>query len=82
MIALDKIESKFAFVLAAAKRARQLQAGAKPLVPTTAHKFTRMAMEEVLGGAVPFDLPGLAEEEEAEDGKGKKVKAKSKRTSK
>lgn len=82
MIPLDKIESKFAFVLAAAKRARQLQAGAKTLVPTTAHKFTRMAMEEVLQGAVPFYLPGLEEEEEAEDGKGKKAKGKSKRSSK
>lgn len=81
MIPLDKVESKFAFVLAAAKRARQLQAGAKPLVPTTAHKFTRMAMEEVIQGAVPFYLAGL-EEEEAADGKGKKAKAKSKRSSK
>ncbi|HKZ52412.1 MAG TPA: DNA-directed RNA polymerase subunit omega [Candidatus Acidoferrales bacterium] len=76
MIPLDKIETKFAFVLAAAKRARQLQAGAKPLVPTTAHKFTRMAMEEVAGGAVPFDLPTVGEDEEAEGGKVKKGKGK------
>jgi DNA-directed RNA polymerase subunit omega len=76
MIPLDKIETKFAFVLAAAKRARQLQAGAKPLVATTAHKFTRMAMEEVAGGAVPFDLPAAADEEEAEGGKAKKGKGK------
>ena len=80
MIALDQIDSKFAFVLAAAKRARQLQAGAKPLVPTTAHKFTRMAMEEVSQGAVPFALPSL--EDEDEDGKTKKGKGKSKRASK
>lgn len=79
MIALDKIESKFAFVLAAAKRARQLQAGAKTLVPTTAHKHTRMAMEEVLAGAVPFFLPPL--DHEVDDGKEKKGK-KSKRSSK
>jgi DNA-directed RNA polymerase subunit omega len=79
MIPLDKVESKFAFVLAAAKRARQLQAGAKPLVPTTAHKHTRMAMEEVLHGAVPFDLPPL--DDEVDDGKEKKGK-KSKRSSK
>ena len=78
MIALDQIDSKFAFVVAAAKRARQLQAGAKPLVPTTAHKFTRMAMEEVSQGAVPFALPSL----EDEDGKSKKGKGKSKRASK
>jgi DNA-directed RNA polymerase subunit omega len=78
MIPLDTIESKFAYVLAAAKRARQLQAGAKPLVPTTAHKVTRMAMEEVAKGAVPFDLPPRKDDEDAEGGK----KGKSKRSGK
>lgn len=77
MIALDRVEQKFVFVLAAAKRARQLQAGAKPLVSTTAHKSTRIAMEEVIQGTVPVDLPALEGEEE--DGKGKK---KGKRSSK
>lgn len=76
MIPLDKIETKFAFVLAAAKRARQLQAGAKPLVATTAHKSTRMAMEEVAQGVVPFEVPGVEEEEGEETGKGKKGKGK------
>jgi DNA-directed RNA polymerase subunit omega len=76
MISSDKIERKFAFVLAAAKRARQLQAGAKPLVSTTAHKFTRMAMEEVGAGEVPFDLPSL--DDEADEGKKKKGKKLSK----
>lgn len=79
MIPLDKVDSKFAFVLAAAKRARQLQAGAKTLVPTTAHKYTRMAMEEVLAGVVPFTLPAF--DDETEDGKDKKAR-KSKRSSK
>lgn len=74
MIPLDTIDKKFAFVLAAAKRARQLQAGAKPLVPTTAHKFTRMAMEEMRADVVPFELPPL--EDELEDGKKKKSKTK------
>ena len=74
MIPLDKLDSKFAFVLAAAKRARQLQGGAKPLVQTSAHKPTRMAMQEVVAGAVPYSLPGV--EEDAGDGKGKKGKGK------
>jgi DNA-directed RNA polymerase subunit omega len=76
MIPLDQVDSKFAFVLAAAKRARQLQAGAKPLIPTIAHKFTRMAMEEVAQGAVPFELPPVAGEEESGDGKGRQGKSK------
>ncbi|MCI0401897.1 MAG: DNA-directed RNA polymerase subunit omega [Acidobacteria bacterium] len=74
-VPLDKLDSKFAFVLAAAKRARQLQAGAKPLVQTTGHKPTRIAMEETFQGAVPYDLPGL---EEGDDEKGKKKARRSK----
>lgn len=74
MIPVDKIESKFSFVLAAAKRARQLQAGAKTLIKTSAHKSTRAAMEEVVAGVVPYDLPSV--EGEADDGKGKKGKSK------
>ncbi|MFQ5662932.1 MAG: DNA-directed RNA polymerase subunit omega [Terriglobia bacterium] len=74
MIALDKIDSKFAFVLAAAKRARQLQGGARPLIHTVAHKPTRMAMQEVIAGAVPFELPAL--EDQPETGKAKKSKGK------
>ncbi len=70
MISIDKIDSKFTFVLAAAKRARQLQGGARALVQTTARKSTWMAMEEVLAGAVPYDLP--PDEEELEESKGKK----------
>jgi len=74
MIPVDQIESKFSFVLAAAKRARQLQAGARPLIHTSARKPTRMAMEEVAAGTVPFDLPPL--EDESEEDKGKKGKGK------
>lgn len=78
MIPLDKIDSKFVFVLAAAKRARQLQGGARLLIQTTAHKPTRMAMQEVIAGAVPFELPGVEEAPEA----GKPKKSKGKRGSK
>ena len=76
MIPVDKIESKFTFVLAAAKRARQLQAGAKPLIPSSARKSTRIAMEEVVAGAVPFELPGQEEKEDGREKKGKKRKTK------
>jgi DNA-directed RNA polymerase subunit omega len=77
MIFVDRIEKKFAFVLAAALRARQLQGGAPPLVPPGQHKSTRLAMEEILAGEVPYDLPPVpgSEEEEAET----KSKAKKKK---
>ncbi|MGH9787281.1 MAG: DNA-directed RNA polymerase subunit omega [Candidatus Acidiferrales bacterium] len=74
-VPLDKLDSKFAFVLAASKRARQLQAGAKPLVPTTGHKPTRIAMEETFQGAVPYELPSVDEDDEE---KGKKKARRSK----
>ena len=50
------IDSKFRFILVAAKRARQLQAGARPLVQTSSRKLTRVAQQEVESGLVPFEM--------------------------
>jgi len=75
MIPVDNIENKFSFVLAAAKRARQLQSGAKPLVASQARKPTYVAVEEILRGAVKYGLPPVEnEEEEGEPKKGKRSK--------
>lgn len=49
------LDSKFRFILVAAKRARQLQAGAKPLVQTQTKKATKVAQMEVEAGLVPFE---------------------------
>jgi DNA-directed RNA polymerase subunit omega len=49
------IDSKFRFILVAARRARQLQAGARPLVQTQTKKVTRVAQLEVEAGLVPFE---------------------------
>jgi len=49
------IDSKFRFILVAAKRARQLQAGARSLVQTQTKKVTRVAQLEVEAGLVPFE---------------------------
>ncbi|MFQ5817105.1 MAG: DNA-directed RNA polymerase subunit omega [Terriglobia bacterium] len=73
MIPADTIESKFSFVLAAAKRARQLQAGARPLVHSHWRKPTRVAIDEILKQAVRFTLPEWEGEEE-ESGRKKKAK--------
>ena len=53
---LGSIDSKFRYIIVAAKRARQLQAGAKPMVSAQGRKFTRIAMEEVSAGMVKFEL--------------------------
>ena len=50
------IDSKFRFILIAAKRARQLQSGAKPLIHTTSRKPTRIAQEEVRAGTIEWEL--------------------------
>jgi hypothetical protein len=42
----------------AAKRARQLQGGARPVLPTSSKKPTIIAMEEVRRGLVKYSLTG------------------------
>jgi DNA-directed RNA polymerase subunit omega len=56
------VESKFRFILVAAKRARQLQAGAKAMVQTPSKKVTKIAMQEVEAGLVPIETPKAATE--------------------
>ena len=71
----DGIDSKFRFILIAAKRARQLQSGAKPLIQTTSHKPTRIAQEEVRAGAVKWELvPYAGAEPSAEEEGSSKAK--------
>jgi len=57
------IDSKYRMILMAAKRARQLQGGAKPLVHTAARKPTRVALEELKAGVLKFEyqLPVVTE---------------------
>ena len=55
-------ESKFRVILLIARRAKQLQAGAKPLVHTVARKATRIAREEFRAGLIPYEiLPAAAQ---------------------
>ena len=54
-------ESKFRVILLVARRAKQIQAGAKPLVHTIARKATRIAREEFLAGLIRYGiLPAAA----------------------
>ena len=63
---IEDLESKFRFVHAAARRTRQLQGGAQPHVHTTSRKTTRIAIEEVLGGAVTFEAVDTPQEKKSE----------------
>ena len=53
----DPEQSTYRFIIVAAKRARQLQAGARSFLPTTSKKPTVASMEEVRRGLVKYDDP-------------------------
>ena len=55
-INLGNIDSKFRFIIVAAKRTRQLQTGSRPMIVGHSRKFTRIAMEEVASGLVKYDI--------------------------
>ena len=56
----QNLDSKFRFILVAARRARQLQSGAKPLIQTPTKRSTRVAQQEVGAGLVPIEFMTLA----------------------
>jgi DNA-directed RNA polymerase subunit omega len=53
-----ELDSKYRLILVAAQRSKQLQRGARPRVEmdTQKHKPTRIALEEVQRGMVPFSI--------------------------
>jgi len=61
-------ESQFAYVVLAARRARQIMAGAPPMVenPRT-QKATRIACEEVNHGLIEYDFNELMPGEDEKD---------------
>jgi DNA-directed RNA polymerase omega subunit len=73
-MALSKApDSKFAYVVLVAQRARQLMMGARPLVDNPrSRKNTRIAEEELLQGLLEYELPEVPEGAEDRDGKRRK----------
>lgn len=66
MIPDDVDSSTYRFIIVSAKRARQIQSGARSYLPTTSKKPTVAAMEEVRRGLVDWNDPIRAAEAEAE----------------
>lgn len=60
--------SKFVYVIVAAKRARQLQDGARPLMDSHSRKATRIAQEELQNELLEYEVPEIPEGE-GEEGK-------------
>ena len=54
-------DSKYRNILLIARRAKQIQAGARPLVHTLARKATRIAREEFRAGLLPYEILPVAD---------------------
>jgi hypothetical protein len=50
-----RVDSKFRFILLAARRAEQVMRGARPKIQYRTSKVARGAMDEIIGNAVAWD---------------------------
>jgi DNA-directed RNA polymerase subunit omega len=57
---LEQVDSKYALVLAAAKRARQLKEGGLPLVDIDSTNPVTIALEEIATGRIRVEAPADA----------------------
>jgi DNA-directed RNA polymerase subunit omega len=53
---IDGFDSNYRYILVAARRARQLQSGAKPLVDVSSRKPCRIAREEIKAGKIQWTI--------------------------
>ncbi len=56
---VEGFDSNYRYVLVAARRARQIQNGARPVVNTHSRKPCRIAEEEIQAGKVKWEVPQL-----------------------
>lgn len=62
---MDGFDSNYRYILVAARRARQLQGGAPPVIETASRKPCRIAQDEIRAGKVKWmvtELPRPAAE--------------------
>lgn len=52
-----EFDSKYRYILVAARRARQLQSGASALVSSSSQKACRIARDEISAGKVQYVVP-------------------------
>ena len=63
---IDGFDSNYRYILVAARRARQLQSGAPPVIDTQSRKPCRIAQDEIKAGKVKWVVPdGAASPAEA-----------------
>ncbi len=54
---IDGFDSNYRYILVAARRARQLQGGAPPVIDTQSRKPCRIAQDEIKAGNVTWVVP-------------------------
>ena len=60
-----EIDSRYRLIILAAQRSKQLQRGARPRIEIdpTKHKPTRIALEEIIQGTIPFQMNADSDEQ-------------------
>ncbi len=53
---IEGFDSNYRYILVAARRARQIQSGAKPMVDVNSRKPCRIAREEIKAGKVKWSV--------------------------
>ncbi len=61
---IEGFDSNYRYILVAARRARQIQGGARPMVDTAARKPCKIARQEIDAGKVKY-IVGAPEKTEA-----------------
>jgi DNA-directed RNA polymerase subunit omega len=56
---VEGFDSNYRYILVAARRARQLQGGAPPVIDTGSRKPCRIAQDEIKAGKVKWLIPEL-----------------------
>ncbi len=56
---MDGFDSNYRYILVAARRARQLQGGAPPIIETSSRKPCRIAQDEIKAGKVKWVVPEI-----------------------
>ena len=56
---IEGFDSNYRYILVAARRARQLQSGAPPVVDTNSRKPCRIAQDEIKAGKVKWVIPDI-----------------------
>ena len=54
---MEGFDSNYRFILVAARRARQLQSGARPVIETHSRKPCRIAQDEIKAGKIQWVIP-------------------------